>query len=68
MMPKRGVGKCPDRIMLAVVIDSFGPITGDEEPTAAVSSAVEKRIVGLVNDVIRVQAYHLSSYAFVRQG
>jgi hypothetical protein len=53
--------------MLAVVIDSFGPITGDEEPTAAVSSAVEKRIVGLVNDVIRVQAYHLSSYAFVRQ-
>jgi len=42
-MPNRGVGKCPDRIMLAVVIDSFGPISGDEEPTVATLSAVDER-------------------------
>jgi hypothetical protein len=51
-MPNCGVGKCPDLIMLAVVIDSLGPISGDEEPTAAVSSAVGQMIVNLMNDII----------------
>lgn len=42
MIPNLGVGKCPDRIIVAVVTDSFGPISGDEDPIAVWSSAVEK--------------------------
>jgi hypothetical protein len=31
MIPKAGCGRCPERMMLAVVIDGSGPASGEDD-------------------------------------